>query len=281
MVSKKKKKISYIVCSLLAFIPVVIILFPLVWMLPSAFKGLEEIWELPAHWLPNKFTSNFSQIFEFDYNGGTFVKSLFFTLGVSLTATILGLFVNILAAYAFARNNFKFKKLFWVYMVCAMFVPGITIQLTSIKVVSMLDMTDTIFVLIVPGLANSYTIFFLRQFFLNVPKALGEAAEIDGASNFRICFGIYVPQVVTPLVITGMGMFMGNWNSYIWPTLTIVDNTEDMTMIMQMMSTINKYFSDDYGAVIASSIIVMIIPLTLYALLSKYIIEGATLTGLK
>lgn len=278
----RKKVYIKAILTVLAFIPVIIILFPIIWALPSAFKGIEEIWKLPSAWLPTQFTfGNFPKIFEFDYNGGTFLKSMLFTTFVAVLATLLGLFVNINAAYALAQENFKFKKAIWIYIIAAMFVPGITIQLTSIKVVSDLKMIDTIFVLIIPGLAQSYTIFFLRQFFLNIPRAYKEAAEIDGCNNFVICWKIYVPNILTPIIIIAMGMFMGNWNSYIWPTLTIIENTDSMTLIMQMMKTIGNYYSENYGVVIAASMIVMIIPLTLYAVLQKYIMEGATLTGLK
>jgi multiple sugar transport system permease protein len=78
-----------------------------------------------------------------------------------------------------------------------------------------------------------------------------------------------------------MGMFMGNWNSYIWPTLTIIKNTDDFTMIMQMMKSLSSYASLGYGAVVAASLIVMVVPLLLYAILQKYIVEGASLTGIK
>ena len=279
----KRKLITQIICIVAAIIPVIILLFPFIWIIPTAFKSNSEAINLPMTWLPLDGVGfdNFAKIFELDVNGATFLKSLFFTLFIAIVATVGGLFINILAAYALARYNFKGKKIIWAFLLVGMFVPGITIQLTSINVVSTLKLTDTILVLLLPGLAQSYTIFFLRQFFLGIPSSVGEAAEIDGAPSFSICWKVYVPQTITPIIIVGMGMFMGNWNSYIWPTLTIIKNTEDMTMIMQMMKSLSSYSSLGYGAVVAASLIVMVVPLTLYALLQKYIVEGASLTGIK
>lgn len=279
----KRKLITQIICIVAAIIPVIILLFPFIWIIPTAFKSNSEAINLPMTWLPLDGVGfdNFAKIFELDVNGATFLKSLFFTLFIAIVATVGGLFINILAAYALARYNFKGKKIIWAFLLVGMFVPGITIQLTSINVVSTLKLTDTILVLLLPGLAQSYTIFFLRQFFLGIPSSVGEAAEIDGAPSFSICWKVYVPQTITPIIIVGMGMFMGNWNSYIWPTLTIIKNTEDMTMIMQMMKSLSSYSSLGYGAVVAASLIVMVVPLALYALLQKYIVEGASLTGIK
>lgn len=279
----KRKLITQIICIVTAIIPVIILLFPFIWIIPTAFKSNSEAVNLPMTWLPLKGVGfdNFVKIFELDVNGATFLKSLFFTLLIAIVATVGGLFINILAAYALARYNFKGKKIIWAFLLVGMFVPGITIQLTSINVVSTLKLTDTFLVLLLPGLAQSYTIFFLRQFFLSIPSSVGEAAEIDGAPSFSICWKVYVPQTITPIIIVGMGMFMGNWNSYIWPTLTIIKNTDDMTMIMQMMKSLSSYSSLGYGAVVAASLIVMVVPLALYALLQKYIVEGASLTGIK
>ena len=152
----KRKLISQIICTILAIIPVLILLFPFIWIIPTAFKSKTEAVDLPMYWLPinNVGFENFKAIFELEVNGGTFIKSLFFTLLVSIIATIGGLFVNILAAYALARYKFKGKKILWCVLLLGMFVPGITIQLTRINVVSSLKMTDTIFELLIPGLGQ-------------------------------------------------------------------------------------------------------------------------------
>ena len=153
-------------------------------------------------------------------------------------------------------------------------------MLTSIRVVNMLNMVDTIFVLFVPGMANAYQIFFFRQFYLNIPRNIEEAAEIDGCSKIGIFFKIYVPLSVTPMVINGVGIFMGAWNSFIWPTLTVTENA-GLTQIMQIIRMLNVSYAGDYGVVIAATLISLIVPMVLYAIFQKRIVEGIALTGTK
>ena len=161
-----------------------------------------------------------------------------------------------------------------------MFVPGITILLTSIKVVTDLKMMNTIFVLFVPSLASAYQAFFFRQFFLGVPAAYEEAAEIDGCNKFSIFLRIFIPMSKTPLIIQGVGIFMAHWNSFLWPTLTVTGNT-DLQQTMQVIRLLYSNNPSDYGIVIAASLISMLPPLIIFAFAQKEIVQGVTLSGIK
>ena len=101
-------------------------------------------------------------------------------------------------------------------------------------------------------MANSYQIFFFRQFYLNIPSNIEEAAMIDGSSRLGIFFKIFIPMSTTPMVVIGVGTFMGAWNSFVWPTLTVSEN-DKLTQIMQIIRTLNVTYSGDYGVVIAAS----------------------------
>lgn len=276
-----KKCVSKVVASAIGVLIAAIIAFPIVWMLPAVFKPKSELFRLPNTFLPENFTlENFIKVFEVDVNGTTFIQSLCVTLLVAILCTFFSLFVNMFAAYAFARLEFRGKKFFWAYVMFSMFIPGITIQLTSIRVVNILQFVDTIWVLIIPGLANSYNIFFFRQFFLGIPESIEEAALIDGSSRLGIFFRIFLPMSTTPMVIIGIGVFMGAWNNFIWPTLTITNNPR-ITQIMQVIRSLNGSYSGQYGVVIAATLISLIIPVVLFAIFQKKILEGISLTGLK
>ena len=161
-----------------------------------------------------------------------------------------------------------------------MFVPGITILLTSLRVVNFLHLTDTMLVLFVPSLASAYQAFFFRQFFLGIPTAYEEAAEIDGCNKLSIYFKVFLPMSVTPMIIQGVGVFMGHWNSFLWPALTVTGN-ENLQQIMQVIRILNGRYPSEYGVVIAASLISMIPPLIIFAIGQKYIVQGVTLTGMK
>lgn len=268
---------------LLAFLITALIMFPIIWIIPSAFKGRRELFDLPNHFFPQKPTlDNFKAVFEMKLNNYSFIRSMFVTTGVAISATVLALSVNIIAGYSFARIEFRFKKVLWTYFIVTMFVPGITIQLTSIRVVSMLNMINTAWVLILPGISNSYQIFFFRQFYLGLPASIEEAASIDGCTRFQTFLQVALPMSVTPCVVLGVGHFMGAYNSYIWPVLTISDNPA-LTQVMQIIQLIKSSMvtRHGFGIVIAATLISIIIPIGIFAVFQKKIIAGIAATGLK
>lgn len=277
---KLHKILKRVLLNLLTIFVVLLIMFPLLWLMTGAFKNKMDIWDIPAKWWPTNFTfANFEKVFKVTYQYN-FLASMGSTLLVALLATVLGLFVNTFAAYAFARIDFPFKKVLWILYLFPMFVPGITILLPSLKVVSDLDMLDTIFVLFVPGLASAYQTFFFRQFFLGIPSALEEAAEIDGCNKISIFFRIFLPMSVTPLIIQGVGIFLAYWNSYLWPSLTVTGdkNLQQVTQVINLLSIQNR---GEYGVTIAAALVSLVPPLIIFSILQKKIIEGITLSGLK
>ncbi len=278
----EKKKINNILKVIVLVIILALVMFPIIWMLPAAFKPRTEIFAIPNRFFPQKPTlSNLKKIFNpSSYDNWNFVNSFFATLLVSVVGVILSLFINTLTAYVFARLEFKGKKILWVYFLFSMFVPGITILITSFRVVSELRMLDTLAVLIIPGVANSYNIFFFRQFFLNVPTALEEAAILDGASKFKIYYSIFLPLSISPMIVSGASVFMGYWNSFLWPTLTITENTNIM-QISQVLRILSARYTSDYGIVISGTILSLIGPLIMFAIAQRKIISGEFMSGIK
>ncbi|MBQ8884780.1 MAG: carbohydrate ABC transporter permease [Clostridia bacterium] len=279
MKASTQKKIGNVIGKALMCLVILIVLFPVLWALPSMFKGRSEIFELPLHWLPNEWiTDNFKTVFNMpDYN---YLLSIGSTTLVSVLSVVLSLLVNMMAAYAFARVDFPFKKFLWIYMFSTMFIPGITILLTSVRVVSFLNMLDTIWVLIIPGIASGYNIFFFRQYFYGVPKYIEEAAMIDGLSKGGIFFRIYTRISTAPMVIIGMSVFMGYYNSFLWPVMTITKKTE-LYQIMQLVRTLSSRYKGNYGVVLVATLISLIIPFSIYCFFQKYIVQGISIAGIK
>lgn len=278
---KSNKLLKKIILSSIAIFIAALIIFPVFWVLLAAFKGRSELFALPNTFFPKKFVfDNFTKVFDVEVNGSTFLKSMFMTFIVAVLSTVSSLFVNMFAGYALARIDFRGKKLLWLFVLFPMFIPGITIMLTSIRVVNILNMVDTIFVLFVPGMANSYQIFFFRQFYYGIPSNIEEAAVIDGASRFKTFFKIFLPMSTTPMVIIGVGTFMGAWNNFVWPTLTITNNP-NLVQVMQIIRTLNTAYSGQYGVVIAATLMSLIVPIAVFAVFQKKIVEGIALTGTK
>ena len=279
------KKSTWVVGMLVAFLVTFMIFLPIIVALPQMFESKKMMFAYPFTFFPKEFTiENFSRLFYLQYTsaGVNYFTSLLMTILVSSLAVIFSLTINMLAAYAFARLRFPLKKLIFGIMIVTMFIPGITILITSYRVVYLLGLLNTIFVLIIPGLANAYNIFFFRQFFLGFPKELDEAARIDGCSSVGIFARIYLPMSKTPAIIIGASIFIGYYNSYLWPMMTIDNEHKNL---YQMMYLVRVLFSDSssigYGSVLAATFIAMIPPLIVFVLMQKHIKDGIAMTGIK
>ncbi|WP_262425585.1 carbohydrate ABC transporter permease [Brachybacterium sp. Z12] len=196
-----------------AFFSVLIVfmaLFPLAWMIISGFKIRTEVVSTPFQFFPEVWQwQNYAQILA----DTAFLRTLMITGGGAVVFTVGSIAVNSMAAYAFARLEFAGKRFVWPLVLMTMFIPGMTILLTSFIVVTNLRMLDTLAVLIIPGLAAAGHIFFVRQFYLNIPSSLEEAAVMDGCGRWGVYLRIFLPLSKAPFVVV--------WGSPAsWPTGT-------------------------------------------------------------
>lgn len=276
--TQKQTSFGITLASLAGLCVAFLALFPLAWMLVSSFKPETEVLAVPFRFLPTTWLlDSYKRLFK----DTTFPYALAMrnTAFVAIVAAISSISINSMAGYAYARLDFTGKKLLWRITILTMYIPGITILLTSFILVNQLGMLDTFAVLILPGLASAYSIFFFRQFFLNMPVAIEDAALIDGASRFRIFLQIYLPNAKSPFIILGTGAFLGYWNSFLWPTMTIT--SKDYIQIMQVIRSYNSIYSSKYGTVLAGSTLAAIPPILLFALIQKHIIKGIIISGIK
>lgn len=268
------KVVAYVLCIVL----VVMCAFPLIWMVLSSFKLDREVWAYPIKILPRKWLDN-NYVTLFTNKSLDYTKALLNTGFVAVVHTVLSVFIETMAAYAYARLDFPCKKLFWVITLFTMFIPNIAILLTSFVVVKQLGMLNSLWVLIVPSLAGASAIFFYRQFFLNIPMSMEEAALVDGASRFRIYWEIFLPNAKAPMVLLGTGCFIGNWNSFVWPSLTIMK--PEKYQVMQVIRSFRNQYTEAYGVVMAASVIGVIPPLLIFMFFQKDIVKGMLISGIK
>ncbi|WP_372635410.1 carbohydrate ABC transporter permease [Cohnella sp.] len=251
-------------------------LFPLLWVVIAGFKEKTEVLSTPFRFFPKQWlVANYTDILA----DAAFLKSMGVTFGGAVLFAALSLFVNAAAAYAFARLEFRFKGLLWVYVIMTMFIPGMAILLTSFIVVDKMGMLDTFAVLVLPGVASAGHMFFIRQFYLNIPLALEEAALIDGAGRLRIFTSVFVPMSFPVFVIVGIGSYLAYWNSFIWPTMTITN--PDLYQIMQYLYNFRSERVTELGMLMAGSALTSLPTIALFLIFQKYIISGIKISGLK
>ncbi|SFI29292.1 multiple sugar transport system permease protein [Paenibacillus sp. UNC496MF] len=273
---KTKQTAAKATLTVIALICTLLALFPLVWVILAGFKEKTEVLATPFRFLPRQWLSvNYADIVK----DAAFQETMLTTFGGALLFAVLCLAVNAAAAYVFARLEFRFKTFLWLYVISTMFIPSMAILLTSFIVVNKLGMLDTFAVLVLPGVASAGSMFFIRQFYLNIPLALEEAALIDGADRMRIFTSIFVPMSYPVFVIVGIGAYLGYWNSFVWPTMTITN--PHLFQIMQYLATFRSERSTELGMLMAGSALSAIPTIVLFLIFQKYIIAGVKISGLK
>ncbi|WP_308635247.1 carbohydrate ABC transporter permease [Paenibacillus silvisoli] len=251
-------------------------LFPLAWVMIAGFKEKTEVLSTPFRFFPKQWlVTNYMDILK----DAAFQKAMLTTFGGAILFAVLSILVNASAAYVFARLEFRFKAIMWLYVIITMFIPGMAILLTSFIVVNKLHMLDTFAVLVLPGVASAGAMFFIRQFYLNIPLALEEAALIDGAGKIRIFTSVFLPMSYPVFVIIGIGSYLGYWNSFVWPTMTITN--PDLYQIMQYLATFRSERSTEMGMLMAGSTLSALPTIVLFLIFQKYIISGIKISGLK
>jgi multiple sugar transport system permease protein len=251
-------------------------LFPLFWMFISGFKKKTEVLSHPFHFWPEQWLiSNYIAHLQSEM----FIRSMLLSFFGAIVFALGGILINSMAAYVFARLEFRYKKSIWVYVILTMFIPHMAILVTSFIVVTKLNMLDSLSVLIIPPLAAAASIFFIRQFYLNIPIVIEEAALIDGASRFGIYRHVFLPMSYPVFVIVGIGAFLAYFNSYIWPVVTITNT--DLFQISQYLATFRSERTTEFGLLLSGATLAALPTIVLFLFFQKYIIQGIKISGLK
>lgn len=271
----KKKSVS-MAATVASLVFALLALFPLAWILISGFKDNADVVRTPFKLLPDTWlVSNYVEI----ATDPAFARTIVITFLGAVVFTAGSLTVNSMAAYVFARLEFTFKPLMWVICLGTMFIPQMAILLTSFIMVTKMQMLDTIAVLILPGLASAGQMFFMRQFYLNVPIAMEEAAMIDGANRWQIFTKIFVPMSQPVFVVMGVMAFMAYWNAYVWPILTIT--SPELYQVQQYLADFRVSRGPEMGLLMAGSLLAAIPVIGLVLVFQKKIIGGIKIAGLK
>ena len=233
-----KKRIGNIISTLLKFALFICFAFPFYWMVTTAFKSYQESIAFP----PTLWPHNFSwQAFISVCQKIDIIHYFKNSILVSTAVVILQAFINIPAAYGFARYDFKGKKAMWALVMVAFMIP---LQITFIPVYIMfskVQLLNTLWPQILPFAANAYGIFLMRQAFMQVPEDLLESARMDNAGEFKTLFKIVLPMTKGSVIMAELFSFISTWNSYFWPlVMTNDDKVRPMTLAMQRLQDANQ-----------------------------------------
>ena len=271
-----RRLVSTVLRTLAAAVIVLLALFPLAWMVISGFKIRTEVVSTPFQFFPEVWRwQNYAQILA----DPSFLRTLAVTGLGAVLFTAGSIAVNSMAAYAFARLEFRGKRIMWPLVLTTMFIPGMTILLTSFIVVTNLRMLDTLAVLVIPGMAAAGHVFFGRQFYLNIPSSLEEAAVVDGCGPWGVYLRIFLPLSKAPFVVVGITSFMAFWNSFVWPVMTIT--SPELYQVQQYLAAFRGERSSELGLLMAGSACAAAPILVVFLVFQRQIIANIKMAGLK
>ncbi|PAE26697.1 MULTISPECIES: carbohydrate ABC transporter permease [Bacillaceae] len=271
---KQERAQQWIVGIILA-IGGLLVSIPFIWMILSAFKPESEVMQLTPTLLPQDFTlENFQNLFV-NMNFALYLKN---TLIVVLWSFV-GLFLNAMAGYAFAKFEFKGRNKLFFLVLATMMIPGQVTMIPVYLILNQMQLTNTMAGIVLPGLVGAFGIFLFRQFMTTIPDELLEAARLDGASELRVFWQIVLPMAKPVLAVQGILTFIAGWNSFLWPL--IIANDESLYTLSVGLQLLKGQYGGNFALQMAGSTFMVVPIIIIFILFQRYIIDGYTISGLK
>lgn len=212
------------------------------------------------------------------WTGVSFPRYLFNSVVVTLAVTIGSTITAVLAAYAFARAEFPGRDFLFLAVIGTLMIPNHITLIPNYLTFARFDLLDTFVSLIVPFLASGFSIFFLRQHMLTIPRSLDEAARMDGAGTAMILRTIVVPLSWPAIAVVALFAFMGQWNEFIWPLLaTTSDDMRTVQIGLRYLLRDEEGSFPDWPLIMAGTMITLVPLLMAYAVAERHLIKGITM----
>jgi ABC-type glycerol-3-phosphate transport system permease component len=224
----------------------------------------------PFQWLDN---------YTYALTAQPFYRFFLNTIFVTITVTSVSLFFASLAAYAFAFFKFPLKDTIFMMLLGTMMLPQQALLIPNYIFLSKIHWVNSYLALTVPWLASAYAVFFLRQFFMQLPKDLFDAAVIDGCTRFQFYYKIALPLCKPPMVTLAIFTFLSNWNAFVWPL--IVTNDTNLRVIQVGLSYFSSEAGTRWGPLMAASTMTILPLVIMYFLAQKQFVESQATSGMK
>lgn len=261
----------------LVTVSVLVVLFPLLWMLAAALKTNGEIIDPQAPLIPvHPQWRNIADAWTAAPFGRFFLNSAIF----SVVTTAGQIATGMLAGYAFAMYDFPGQRVLFYLVLSGLMIPFTVVLVPVVQLLADVGWVNTYQGLIVPNLASALGAFLYRQFFLGVPLELGEAARLDGASEWRIFLKVYRP-LAQPMTAAFMIIaFLQNWNNFLFPL--VVTSSENLMMVSQGLTIFSGQISKvSYNLLMAGSLIAVVPVLVVAMVAQRRVVEGLTLGAVR
>ncbi|WP_105616805.1 carbohydrate ABC transporter permease [Vallitalea okinawensis] len=273
----KKGIVGKLILTAILLIIGILNIYPFLFMLSSSFKPLNQMFEYPIQLIPRTFIlQNYKNLFLPEYY---FTRWYANTLTMITLTVALKTFIVSMTAYAFARLRFKGRDIIFLVFLAAMMMPPDVTIIPKYVIFKFINITDTMWSLILPSTFDVFFVFMLRQFFITIPMSLSEAAIIDGCSHFKVFYKIILPLTKPAMITMTIFTFVWGWNDYMNPYIFISDTRKQMLTVGIKLFTTSM--ASDYTTQMAAATLVLIPVLILFLFAQKFFIEGITTSGVK
>lgn len=271
---EKNKKLTTVITYVVLGIGAVIMIFPFVWMLLTAFKTNAEVMQIPPTILPAQWNlDSFAKAMDLLPFGKLYLNTILLIAGRVICAIV---FCS-MAGYAFAKLNFRGKNILFTLVIVQQMIPGQIFIIPQYQMIAKLGASNTLFALIFPGIVSAFGTFFLRQAYLGIPDEIGEAAYLDGCNRWQIFTKVMFPLTKASIAALSVFTAVFAYTDLMWPM--IVNTDINATTLSAGLSSLNGQFSTNYPVLMAGSLLAMLPMVVLYLIFQKQFIEGVAMTG--
>lgn len=262
---------------LVLFLFALLFLTPFYWMIATALKGNEQLFQIPPSWVPNPLAwENFAQVFK-EVPFGRFFRNS----AVLVTWNVVGQVISTtLIAYGFARLRFPGRNFLFLIVLATLMVPSQVTLVPQFILFAKLGWVNTYLPLILPAFTGSpFLIFLMRQYLMTIPLDLDEAATIDGASRLQVLRHVIVPMAGPAIVLVAVFTFTDVWNDFMGPLIYL--NDPNKFTVSLGLSFFQGARETSWDLLMAGSLMSMIPPMILFFLAQRRLLGGLAATGLK
>lgn len=286
----KKKKIYHVMWAAAMTLASLIMLTPILMMVTTSFKTMDEIRSAVFSFLPEKISLDNYIMAMSNGNWPVYFRN---SLLITLLAVAFSLLFNSIAGYAFARLKFRGSGALFGLLMVGLMMPAQVTMLPTFLIMARFPLAggnnilgvggkgliNTFAGLIIPLVSGSYGVFLCKQFYENFPRSLDEAAEIDGANKWKTFFTIYIPNSKAILATLGLMKSVSVWNDYLWPL--VMTNSDNRKTVQLALTMFKVDTSIQWNQLMAASVLVALPMVILFLCCQKYFVEGIVISGLK
>lgn len=249
-----------------------IVISPVVWAISTSLRTPATSFTQPPAWVPHHpVWSNYRSVFRQVPLLRFFINSVV----VTGLIVVLQLVTSTMSGYAFALIRFRAKKTLFTIVLATLMVPAQTTIIPIFILIRYLHLSDSLLSLVIPVIGGAFGTFLMRQYFLQMPRELGEAARVDGATHFQVFSRIYARMALAPMATLAVLNFSGFWNEFFRP-LIFLSSTDTFTLPLGLVALQGNLGTGSISVVLAGVVLALLPSIAVFALAQRYFVEGIT-----